>query len=156
MASIRHLRRKSATPTEAGERSLTSRAFSRPELYAMVAEDSITARIFLTRMLEQRGFTVHTVATAAALLSEIERVSWALICADIELPDGSGRDMLLSLLDRQTKHCPDAAVVVLIRDSLDRAAAAKAGISRTLRKPFDRDELEQLLGRLGLGKDGQS
>jgi CheY-like chemotaxis protein len=118
---------------------------------ALVAEDSITARIFLARLLTRQGFDVRTVDTAAALRSELERGSWSLACVDIELPDETGTAFLAGLVAR---HGAATTFVALVRDADDRAAARRAGMERMLRKPFDERELELLLGRLGLPATG--
>jgi CheY-like chemotaxis protein len=114
---------------------------------ALVAEDSITARIFLARLLVRHGFDVRTVDTAAALRTELERGGWQLTCVDVELPDETGAAFLAGLVVR---HGPATLFVALVRDADDRVAARRVGIERTLRKPFDEHELEVLLGRLGL------
>jgi CheY-like chemotaxis protein len=119
----------------------------RPLLNAIVAEDSITARIFLARLLTRLGFDVSTVDTAAALRAELERRPWSLACVDIELPDESGTAFLAGLAARHGAHTP---FIALVRDAEDRVAARRAGFERMLRKPFDHQELEQVLGRLGL------
>jgi CheY-like chemotaxis protein len=119
----------------------------RPVLNALVAEDSITARIFLARLLTRLGFDVSTVDTAAALRAELERGSWSLVCVDIELPDEAGAAFLAGLAARHGARTP---FVALVRDAEDRMAARRAGFERMLRKPFDHQELEQVLGRLGL------
>jgi CheY-like chemotaxis protein len=113
---------------------------------ALVAEDSITARIFLARLLGRLGFDVRAVDTAAALRSELERGSWSIVCVDIELPDEAGAAFLAGLVAR---HGARAPFVALVRDARDRAAAHRAGIEPMLRKPFDERELGQVLGRLG-------
>lgn len=119
----------------------------RPRRSVLVAEDSITARIFLTRLLERAGLEVRAVETASALRAELERGGWSLVCVDAELPDAAGHAFLAALVSR---HGADAPFVALVRDADDRVAARRAGIERTLRKPFDEGELEQVLGRLGL------
>ena len=119
----------------------------RPARAALVAEDSITARIFLARLLTRLGFEVRTVDTAAALRAELERGTWSLACVDIELPDESGTAFLAGLVARHGTRTP---FVALVRDAEDRVAARRAGIERMLRKPFDHQELEQILGRVGL------
>jgi CheY-like chemotaxis protein len=118
---------------------------------ALVAEDSITARIFLARLLARQGFDVRTVDTAAALRGELEHGGWLLTCVDIELPDETGTAFLAKLVAR---HGGGTAFVALVRDADDRAAARRAGIERMLRKPFDERELDTLLGRLGLPAAG--
>jgi CheY-like chemotaxis protein len=119
----------------------------RPMLNALVAEDSITARIFLARLLTRLGFDVSTVDTAAALRAELERCPWSLVCVDIELPDEAGTAFLSGLAARHGARTP---FIALVRDTEDRVAARRAGFERMLRKPFDHQELEQVLGRLGL------
>jgi two-component system OmpR family response regulator len=116
-------------------------------LNALVAEDSITARIFLARLLTRLGFDVSTVDTAAALRAELERSSWSLVCVDIELPDEAGTAFLAGLAARHGARTP---FVALVRDAEDRVAARRAGFEHLVRKPFDHQELEQVLGRLGL------
>jgi CheY-like chemotaxis protein len=118
-----------------------------------VADDSITARIFLTRLLERLGFEVRAVETAAALQAEFERGAWSLACVDVELPDMPvapselRAEFLAGLVARHGERTP---IVALVRDAEDRVTATRAGIGRMLRKPFDPLELEQVLGRLGL------
>ncbi len=120
---------------------------------ALIAEDSLTASIFLARLLEQQGFLVRTVDRADALAAELARGDWALVCVDVELPDGRGREHLRAAREAheraQAARPTPGALVALVRDAEDVAEAKAAGISRTLRKPFDRGALEQLLARVG-------
>ncbi len=118
---------------------------------ALVAEDSITARIFLGRMLEQHGFEVCLVENASELLREIARDPWSLVCVDIELPDARGPELLRAVAERLEDRSP---LVVLVRDREDIAAAGAAGQPRVLRKPFDLEELTALLSRLGIASRG--
>jgi CheY-like chemotaxis protein len=116
---------------------------SRP---ALVAEDSITARIFLVRLLEQRGFAVHAVGTAAELRTLLPQGPWALVCADLELPDARGQEFLLEVM--RGAGATRSPLVALVRDAADEAVARAAGVAATLRKPYERDSLERILGRL--------
>jgi two-component system phosphate regulon response regulator OmpR len=134
-------------PTDPPSATTGAPPFRRPMLNALVAEDSITARIFLARLLTRLGFDVNTVDTAAALRAELERCSWSLVCVDIELPDEDGTAFLAGLAARHGARTP---FVALVRDADDRVAARDAGFERMLRKPFDHQELEQVLGHLGL------
>lgn len=102
---------------------------------ALIAEDSITARIFLERMLEQRGFVVRAVETAAALRQAFEERAWALVCVDVELPDARGGAFLASLAAAPAQG---PVLVALVRDDEDVEVARRAGISRTLRKQIGR------------------
>jgi CheY-like chemotaxis protein len=119
---------------------------------ALVAEDSFTARVFLTRLLEQQGFEVLAVERAAELDACLSRGPWHLLCVDVELPDARGEALLRSVRDRAPAGTP---LVALLRDEEDAAAASRAGVSRTLRKPVSRESLEHMLARAGLARDAK-
>ena len=121
---------------------------------ALVAEDSITARIFLVRLLEQRGFLVHAVATATELREWLPRGPWALVCADCVLPDVQGDDFLRDLA-QQAEVAP-FPLVALVRDAADETAARASGAVATLRKPFEREARELVLSRLAPEASGRS
>jgi CheY-like chemotaxis protein len=114
---------------------------------ALVAEDSIAARIYLVRLLEQQGFLVHTATTATELRAMLTRGPWALVCADRGLSDIPGVDLLHDLARSST--AAGAAIVALVSDVEDEAAAHAAGVHATLAKPIDRRALEHLLVQLG-------
>jgi CheY-like chemotaxis protein len=124
---------------------------------ALIAEDSLTASIFLARLLEQQGFIVRTVETAAALGPELERGDWTLVCLDVELPDARGRGYLgaaRAALERPRAGAPPV-FIALVRDLEDAAEAQAAGIPLMLRKPYDRGALELMLEHAGIGAGGR-
>ena len=147
-----------AAPPTAGPQSLAAIAQPEPDAgpavrrarRALVAEDSLTARMFLTRMLEQHGFEVTAVTRGAELLKMLEHGPWALLCVDVELPDTPGPALLREVAARGR-----APLVALIRDRQDLECASAAGISRVLRKPFDPDALEALVQRLAPARGGR-
>jgi len=114
---------------------------------ALVAEDSIAARIYLVRLLEQQGFLVHTATTATELRAMLTRGPWSLVCVDRGLSDVPGVDLLHDLARSST--AAGAAIVALVSDAEDDAAARAAGVHATLAKPIDRRALEHLLVELG-------
>jgi len=115
----------------------------------LVAEDSITAGIFLERLLQQHGFTVRTVGTAGELRAWLAGECWDLVLADVDLPDAHGARWLQGMAARRADGAP-APLVALVRDDEDATLARSVGILHALRKPFERDELEHLLAVLGL------
>jgi CheY-like chemotaxis protein len=141
------------TPSSAVPPSMEANA-SRGPRRALVAEDSITARIFLVRLLEQRGFLVHAVASARELREWLPRGPWALVCADCVLPDIQGAEFLREI-SQQAEAAP-FPLVALVRDAADESAARASGIVATLRKPFEREALEILLSRLSSEAAGGS
>lgn len=114
---------------------------------ALVAEDSIAARIYLVRLLEQQGFLVHTATTGTELRAMLTRGPWALVCADSGFSDVPGVDLLHDLARSST--AAGAAIVALVNDAEGDAAAHAAGVHATLAKPIDRRALERLLVQLG-------
>jgi CheY-like chemotaxis protein len=119
-------------------------------LRALVAEDSISARLVLVMLLEQFGFEVRATGSAAELFESLEAGPWALVCVDIELPDASGVDLLRDARESAS----GASVVALTRDGADELAAIEAGVIRSLGKPFSRAALARLLDILGFDLEG--
>lgn len=113
----------------------------------LIAEDSIAARHFLARLFEQRGRETVTVDRAADLRALLDTRRWEMVCVDVELPDARGRAFLEDT--RALLAAREVPMVALVRDDEDTRLAEASGIRRWLRKPFDRDELEHLLARLG-------
>lgn len=113
---------------------------------ALVAEDSISARIFLGRLFEQHAFRVTAVSSAAELSREILEGPWSLVCVDVDLGDRRGQSLLVEVRERlSATREPRPTLVALVRDADDLEAVKAAGISLWLRKPFDPESLRALL-----------
>ena len=122
-----------------------------PVARALVADDSLTTRLLLSRLLEQRGFTVDTVATSAQLMERLNDSAWTVLFTDLEMPDGAGPEWVRQVR-RIAASCPHPVhVVALVRDGGDLDVARAAGIEDTLLKPFVRESLGALLARHGWG-----
>ncbi len=117
---------------------------------ALLAEDSITSRLFLSRLLEQQGFAVAAVSTRAQLLRRLTERAWALVLTDVELPDAPRGEGLPDTVDAASAQPRPAAVVALVRDRMDIDMARAAGIEHTLLKPVARETLAALVARLGI------
>lgn len=115
---------------------------------ALVVDDSFVARIFLGRLLEQRGFPVVSGENAAELWAELESQEFGVVFVDVCLPDARGRAHLESVLDLRARSREPFAVVVLTRDADDEEVARLAGAPLTLRKPFESTALDVLLHKL--------
>ncbi|MFI5372175.1 MAG: response regulator [Candidatus Eisenbacteria bacterium] len=120
-----------------------------PAPRALVAEDSITACIFLERLLGQRGFAVLTVGSARDLRTTVARESWDLVLVDVDLPDAPGGSGLVGLGPRRADGA-GSPTVALVRDREDSALARAAGVAHVLRKPFESADLDHVLAALGL------
>ena len=116
---------------------------------ALVAEDSLTARIFLARLLEQEGFEVVEVERATDLHAALGNGPWSMVFVDLELPDGRGSGLLGAVRGALSES---TVLVALARDENDFMAARAAGVWRTLRKPVEPGALRRLLARVGLAE----
>jgi CheY-like chemotaxis protein len=119
-----------------------------PAPRALIAEDSIVAAIFLTRLLEKEGFEVVPVGTAAELHQQVATAHWSVVFVDVELPDAIAGQALSGL---EPHNAAGAAipVVALVRDADDIAHAGAYGVLRSLMKPFEAESLLLVLGELG-------
>ncbi|MEO5987609.1 MAG: response regulator [Candidatus Eisenbacteria bacterium] len=117
---------------------------------ALVVDDSLVARIFLGRLLEQRGFPVISGENAAELWAGLKSQEFGVVFVDVCLPDARGRAHLERVLELRARSPRPFDVVVLTRDAEDEELARAAGASFTLRKPFESAALDlvlQLLSR---------
>jgi CheY-like chemotaxis protein len=102
----------------------------------LVADDSIVARVFLGRLLRQRGIEVdeaENAATARALWSER---AYDRVFLDADMPDGGAFTIA-------EPGRPE--VVVLVKDELERRHALALGFDVVLLKPFAEDEVARAL-----------
>lgn len=110
-------------------------------MLVLVAEDDASVRRFVTRALEAFGHTVEAVADGAELLRLAGAVKPDLILSDIEMPrcDGITACRLLRAA------LPDTRFLLMTGNPDSAAAAARAGFSLLLRKPFELEQLSCLL-----------
>lgn len=124
-----------------------SRSMSLQGRRALVADDSLVARIFLARLLERRGYAVELVGDGAGLWHELGRGPWSLVCADVTMPDSHGRPHVERLLDFRAACREPFKLIVLTRDAAEERDAMLAGAPLHLRKPFEPGVLDDLLAR---------
>jgi CheY-like chemotaxis protein len=135
----------SGTPAPASSPEASTGAMSGRR--ALVADDSMVARIFLARLLERRGFVVELVGDGQSLWNELRHGPWAVVCADVTMPDSHGRAHLERLLDFRAACREPFTLIALTRDAAEEHEALLAGARLHLRKPFDPGALDALLER---------
>jgi CheY-like chemotaxis protein len=107
----------------------------------LVADDSRFQVALLTAALEQRGFEVVVALDAMQAGMVALRTSPDAIVLDINMPGGSGIEVL-KRLKRSTKTQRIPVVVVSGSDDLDvRQIAMELGVTDFLTKPVDLDQL---------------
>jgi CheY-like chemotaxis protein len=107
-------------------------------------DDSLVARVFLTRLLERRGYIVEQAADAAECWSLLPEQEWAVLLIDVALPDARGRQHVADIVafGAQSGGVP---VVALTRDAAEEREALMAGAVASLRKPFEATAVDDLL-----------
>jgi two-component system, chemotaxis family, CheB/CheR fusion protein len=116
-------------------RSVSADAGGRRVLLAEDHEDS--ARL-IGELLRGRGYEVTSVGSVAAGLAEAARSRFDVLISDLELPDGSGLDLMRKL---SSNGAPRGIALSGRRTDEDLAASQRAGFHVHLVKPIDFDAL---------------
>lgn len=114
-------------------------------LTTLVVDDDPAVSSMLQRFLLGLGHEVVVAGTGAAALDELRRRRITCILLDILLPDGSGTDLIPSLLEQE----PNAAILMLtaVNDARQATVALQHGAMDYLVKPVDLADLERAIGR---------
>ena len=118
----------------------------------VVAEDDDAMRDLVAEALKKAGCEVIECPDGASLF-EFMREAWVkndrppfdLIVSDLRLPAASGFEVLM--LVRRLKNPIPVIIVTAFGDELTHSYARELGAAAVLNKPFDLDELVELIGR---------
>jgi PAS domain S-box-containing protein len=117
----------------------------------LLAEDNPDVANATISLLEQLGYTVHSVANAAEALSALETIKGIdLVMSDIVMP-GQLNGLALAHLLRQSN--PD--LPVLLMTGYSETAAVARGDSPILQKPFTVSELSTAISQLTESRNGK-
>lgn len=111
----------------------------------LIVEDDTTIRVTLSKFLARQGYTVDVAEDVAGALRQAHSRRYRLILLDLHLPDGSGLD----LIEKFRELDEDALVVIMTAFPEVRTAVAtlKAGAYDYITKPFDLEDVRELVGR---------
>lgn len=108
-------------------------------MYILVVDDDARMAAVLARLFQQAGWRSDIVATAYEGIDCALSHAYDCAVVDVELPDGSGIDMVCELR-RLGVHVP--ILILTVHDGLsDRVAGLTAGADDYLGKPFAPEEL---------------
>lgn len=110
----------------------------------LVVEDDPTIVRSVRRNLVARGYPTHSAMSVAEALDEINRERPALALLDIDLPDGSGWDVLRELRAAGGADVPVIAMSALRPNS---RLCGELGVVGVLEKPFPMEALVRLVAR---------
>ena len=105
----------------------------------LVVDDDLRLRDLLKRYLSEQGFAVDTVADAAAMDRQLQRVRYDLMVLDLMLP---GEDGLA--ICRRLRAAQNALAIIMLTakgDDVDRILGLEMGADDYLAKPFNPREL---------------
>jgi len=111
----------------------------------LIIEDDTTIRETLHEVLEKQHYNVHQAADGSRALQLIKKHNYNLILLDLRLPDMHGLDVM----EKLRKLDSYALVVVMTAYPEVRTAvsALKAGAYDYINKPFELDEMKELIRR---------
>jgi two-component system response regulator AtoC len=111
----------------------------------LVVDDQDSIRHFVTKALEEEGYTVHACGNLREARQTIEKGMPDLAILDLKLPDGTGLDLLREIKRVQ----PEVSVIMMTAfGELETAVEAMSGGAFWfVKKPFQNEELLALVAR---------
>ena len=120
------------------------------ERVIVVADDSISVRKFVGRMLEKNGYRVKLAADGLEAAEIVAQVGCHLVITDLEMPRMTGYELMAQLRQSPTTKRIPVMVVTSRAGAKHRDRALKEGATAFLTKPVQEDQLlsavEQLMG----------
>jgi chemosensory pili system protein ChpA (sensor histidine kinase/response regulator) len=123
------------------------------EKVVVLADDSISVRKFVGRMLEKAGYRVKLASDGLEALEIVSLAPCDLVITDLEMPRTNGYELMLHLRQStDTRHIP-VMVVTSRAGAKHKERAMKEGASAFMVKPVQEDQLiaqvRQLIGSSG-------
>src|ERR1700719_39147 len=120
------------------------------ERLIVVADDSISVRKFVGRMLEKNGYVVKLAADGLEAAELVTQHGCHLVITDLEMPRMTGYELMVQLRQNASTRRIPVMVVTSRAGAKHRDRAIKEGAAAFLTKPVQEDQLlaavEQLLG----------
>ncbi len=132
--------------------SIPSEAIDRveQERVIVVADDSISVRKFVGRMLEKNGYRVKLAADGMEAAELVTQHGCHLVITDLEMPRMTGYELMVQLRQSPSTRRIPVMVVTSRAGAKHRDRAMKEGATAFLTKPVQEDQLiaavEQLIG----------
>jgi chemosensory pili system protein ChpA (sensor histidine kinase/response regulator) len=118
------------------------------EKVIVLADDSISVRKFVGRMLEKAGYRVQLACDGLEAMDIISRIACDLVVTDLEMPHANGYELLSHLRqDPNTRKIP-VMIVTSRAGAKHRERAMKEGASAFLTKPVQEEQFLAAVGRL--------
>jgi len=109
----------------------------------LVVEDDLDLSKMLTRILEHEGYSVTTCTDGEAALRHLESHPVDLLITDLMMPGMEGEELLLEL--KRRRDAPPVPVILISASAVRAQVAERLNVEASLSKPFDTEELVQLV-----------
>lgn len=109
----------------------------------LIVEDEHSMRRVLQAMLKKQGFEVHTATNGREAIQALNAHAVSVIVSDIKMPEMDGMELLSHVM----AHFPGIPMILITaHGTVDSAVEAlKKGAFDYVTKPFDLDELQQVV-----------
>jgi two-component system CheB/CheR fusion protein len=126
-------------------RAAGAAAVEAPPARVLLVEDHEDSARLIAELLGARGFVVTTAAGLESALRSAAATSFDVLVSDLELPDGTGLDLMRRL---RAAGIPAGVALSGRRTEQDLVASRSAGFAAHLLKPVDVDELVRAIGSI--------
>lgn len=109
----------------------------------LILDDDSDILFFCSQVFESMGFNVVTSENCNNIIKKVEDTKADIILIDNWIPDTGGIKAIKTL--KKTEHLKDIPVILFSANSNLIALAKEAGADSYLKKPFDLDELENIV-----------
>jgi DNA-binding NtrC family response regulator len=111
----------------------------------LIVEDDNTIRVTVGNFLARQGFNVEVAENGQQALTLLKEKAFALVLLDLHLPDMHGLDILAKI--RESDDQPLVVIMTAYPEVRTAVAALKAGAYDYINKPFDLEDLRELMRR---------
>lgn len=111
----------------------------------LIVEDDNTIRVTVGNFLARQGFDVEVAEDGQQALAMLKERTFSLILLDLRLPDMNGLDILARI--KESDDQPLVVIMTAYPEVRTAVAALKAGAYDYINKPFDLEDLQELIRR---------
>jgi CheY-like chemotaxis protein/anti-sigma regulatory factor (Ser/Thr protein kinase) len=145
-----------APPVELPERSVP-RDPDHPSLRILVVEDDPVSRTLVSALLTSHGHSVVTAVNGVEALWLMEHRPFDAILLDVQMPEMDGFEATSRIRRQERQRGGRAVPIVAVTANAmkgDRERCLASGMDDYISKPFDRDQLLTIIGKIAARVDG--
>jgi two-component system, chemotaxis family, CheB/CheR fusion protein len=116
-----------------------------PPLRVLIVDDQRDMLMTLGILLRSEGMLVRLGEKGGEVVAAVEAFHPDVVLLDIEMPDRSGLEVAMELVQRYGPRCPVLIAVTGHNSDAARRLTAKSGFQHHVPKPYDFDALIRLV-----------